>query len=315
MILTSQTGILLRVILILAILLRIVGLWQEVSTQETENIRLALLPLLEISREVVNEGHGPPLYPFLLSAFNLISDQVEWLRLSSVLAGVFLVLWMFRLGSYWGNSLGNLSAFIIAVSPPFIKLSISLTPGIWSCLFSAMALYYFWRWLQTRRAEALFIYEVCLLLLLYTSNIGIAWFVAFNALFLATALFHPAFYEVFRKHWWVNQVLLSFFYLPWLLHLPGPSGQVEPADPIPLTLMLTGLALLVPFTVHHLQAARTIESRPEAMRHVSLVILTPVICLSGMYTPGLVSAGIPLTLLVGWSIIQVAPKKEEFKAF
>ncbi len=310
MILLNQSGILLRIILVLAILLRIVWIWQEVSAPEAENIRLALLPMFEIPLELADKGHQPPLYPFLLSAFALLSDHPVWLRLSSVLAGVFLVIWMFRLGSYWGTNVGNMAALIAALLPPFIQLSVTLTHGIWACLFAAMALYYFWRWVQTRRAEALFVYEVCLLLLLYTAYIGLAWFAAFNILFLAAAVFHRAFYEVFCKRWWVNQLLLVFFYLPWILQMPGQSGRPEAAGPLPAPVLLAGLACFLLLAVHHLRSVRRIESRPEVMRHVSLAFLPPIVMAGGLHAGGLASAGIPLTLLAGWSIIQVLPQKE-----
>ncbi len=287
----------LSTILLLALALRLWAVFQnpELSSTETQNINNSLLPFYDIAFHLAHHDVQPPLYPLLLSSISIFSSHELWLRLSSIALGLYLVYWCGRLGSYWNPKTGLITAFIIAVSPPFIWASIEITHVTWLTLLGVMTLYYFWQWIQTRRFESLLIYEALILMTLYTSYAGLIWLIAFNLAFFGSYWVHNAFYQIFWKRWLINQTLLLLLYLPWAIYLPEqiqrlkaslPSTEASPSL-VELTILTT---FFLGLSIFHWKKIRWPKAPSIASRHLSLIIITTLMLASSTVPSKIISA-------------------------
>ena len=169
----------------------------------------------------------PPLYYFLLHGWGLISQELGWLRLLSLILsiGVVLVsyLWMCR---FAGRQVGLFTAFIVAISPLQIYHAQDLRPYALLSLTILSYWYFFLRLWQDGKKQQVFNWMgliLASLASLYTHNLA------------GFMLLPPYFFLLFRKNWkWLlklgslHSVTLLLF-LPWLMVLPGQIEKIQTA--------------------------------------------------------------------------------------
>ena len=169
----------------------------------------------------------PPLYYFLLHGWGLVSQELGWLRLLSLILSIGVVivsyLWMCRLA---GRQVGLLTAFIVAISPLQIYHAQDLRPYALLSLTILSYWYFFLRlWQDGKKQQVLNWIGLILASLasLYTHNLA------------GFMLLPPYFFLLFRKNWkWLLKLgglhlITLLFFLPWLMVLPGQIEKIQTA--------------------------------------------------------------------------------------
>jgi len=133
------------------------------------SLEIARLPFLEAMIAIVKDVHGPVYYG-LLNRVVWVFGDAEWsLRMISVLASIGTVIFVWLLADkLFGRVSGNLTAFLVAISPYFLQSSNEVRSySLLACL-SVASIYFF----ITDRRRLYFFVTVALI---YTEHLG--WFV------------------------------------------------------------------------------------------------------------------------------------------
>lgn len=120
----------------------------------------------------VLQHHHPPANFYLLHLMQSVSVEPLWLRLPSLMAGLYLVWISARLARTWvGPREGLIVAFIVAFGPPFVELSRVCRNYSPALAMMVTALYFFARYFRERRGRDLLwfsLFECLAILWLYS---------------------------------------------------------------------------------------------------------------------------------------------------
>lgn len=155
-----------------------------------------------------------PLLGEALSALHALGVSADGARLAMAGVSAALCAWLWRLGSLYRRWAGWALGLAMLLALTLSGAAFRLSPAPLSALFGAMALYYWVRWLQTRRAEAAAAWHVGLLLALYAHAGATLLWAGIALAFWLTRWRNPGFYEVFRRRWAWHHALIALLWLP-----------------------------------------------------------------------------------------------------
>jgi mannosyltransferase len=221
--------LLLAGIFILAAVLRVIVICsRNIQYDDAFSYFLAKQSISEIIKGTAADTM-PPLYYFLLHFWQLISKEIWFLRLLSVLMSLgaitFLFLFLFRafdpIAGLWG-------AFFAAISP--IQIYHAQDIRMYALLaFCGMAYLFFfylsWNSVnKTSRGKWIWVGLIVFGLgTMYTHNLGIFWIIS------------PIFFLVFKRDWkylWKflgSLLIIGMLSLPWLVFVPGQMQKIQTA--------------------------------------------------------------------------------------
>lgn len=243
-------------IVLLALITRAYGIEANgLRTDETYSLGMASRTIPDLYRTVVVEGHDatPPTFNLILHFIRLLSQELWFIRLVSVLSGVGLVWATFQLAKMlFGFKTAALSALLLAISPFAIEFSQVARAYSLSSLLAFLSVSYFARMrLSPHRRSLSWLYVITTLGALSTHYLTFL-LVVFENLVVGVLVIVRRLSRHALWRWVRLQIVLALASLPllWLAlsripaSAPG-SGQTWLAEPSPLgmvrTLILWGI--------------------------------------------------------------------------
>ena len=206
-------------VLIAAAVLRFLFLTEHsLWVDELFSLRFAHLHLSELLPELVANDNHPPLYYALLHFWiQAFGDSEFAIRSLSVLFGVLMVVFVYKLGALlYDKQTGLLAALVISIA----KFSIyySQEARMYSLLpfLATVSIYYFWNLIHNPTVKNVVSYIASTILLLYTHSYGIFIVIAQNSYLLMLWLLdaHRAF-ELKPIRWAALQLVVLVAFMPW----------------------------------------------------------------------------------------------------
>jgi len=214
------------VLFAIAFLLRLPGSGRPAVGDENFAVGAVERTLEGIVQELVSRDAHPPLYFFLLQLWGLVSQELWWLRMLSVILGALTCVLVYQIGSVaFGRDVARYAFLFVTLSPLLIFISQYLRSYALSVFLSAAIVFIVIRILQAEESRTfltrLAVYMVLLVLAVYTFY-GSFFFVLGINLFLLG-------YYATREPRRLAPVVLSLViagaaYLPWL---PLQIAQME----------------------------------------------------------------------------------------
>ena len=204
--------LLFTIILILAMVLRVIGLDRHgLSLDEANSVIVAQGSLHELLSGLVKDAH-PPLYYLILCLWMKLFGGGEFaIRFFSLILGLILIIMLYRVGSsFFSPLVGLVAAFIATTNPMNIFYAQNARMYTILPLLGLLSILFLLRALEEGKISAWIGYSISSVAALYTHNYGlfilpIGWF-----LFLRKANY-PKF-----KRFFLSQLAILFLYLPWL---------------------------------------------------------------------------------------------------
>ncbi|HYM82121.1 MAG TPA: glycosyltransferase family 39 protein [Candidatus Limnocylindria bacterium] len=136
---------------------------------EIYTLWVARLPLDRLLATVAADVH-PPLHFLLVAAWRAIGGESDvWIRSLSVVAGVATVAALIQLGrTMAGPTAGLLAAALLTLHRTHVFFSTESRAYALLWLWLTLAVWFAWRWLETRRPRDGAVYVVCAVAALYT---------------------------------------------------------------------------------------------------------------------------------------------------
>jgi mannosyltransferase len=221
--------LLLAGIFILAAVLRVIAISsRNIQYDDAFSYFLAKQSFSEIIKGTAADTM-PPLYYFLLHLWQLISKEIWFLRLLSILLSLGAITFLFLLLLRAINPIAGLwGAFFAAISP--LQIYHAQDIRMYALLaFCGMAYLYFFfsTWNSVNKAKRGIWNWVGLIFFglgtMYTHNLGIFWIIC------------PIFFLVFKRDWkylwkfFASIFLIGMLSLPWLVFLPGQMQKIQTA--------------------------------------------------------------------------------------
>ncbi len=242
---TSRRWLLL--ILVLAALLRCIGIaTRSINYDDAFSFFLSQQSLSEIVRGTAADTM-PPLYYFLLHIWMLVSRELWWLRLLSVLLSLGMVLWTYAwVARLAGSKAGLWAAAFTAVSPFQIYHAQDLRMY---ALLGLSQLGYFWFFTRIWQSEKTRRWDWAGLILcgtaaMYSHNLAIFG--------LATADLFLLLRREWKKLWalMAAQAVIGALALPWLWMVPGQVEKIQRAFWTPRPGLADIIQAILVFNVH-----------------------------------------------------------------
>lgn len=196
-------------ILFLGLILRLVNLNQSLWLDEATQVLLSKDSLGSIIFQRGADFH-PPLSYILLHFWIFFGSSEIWLRLLSVIFGVFTIWVVYKLAcEIFDNKIGILSAFFISIAPYHIYYSQEIRMYAEATFFACVSMYYFYKISKKQKTIDSLRYIIFSAALIYTH---------YDGFFLVFAQFV---YLIFLKRFLLQAFIKrSFFvfllFLPWL---------------------------------------------------------------------------------------------------
>lgn len=233
---TRQILFLATLILLVAFGLRLHRLaLDSVWWDEGFSVWMARLPLAEMFNATAHDAH-PPLYYMILHGWRAcVGDEEFALRMLSVLCGVLIVTFAFRLGAEVGEARAALAAAaLVATARLQVGWSQEIRMYAPAALWATIALWAAAR-LLTRRTSAWWMVAVLALsnaagLLTFYLYVGVL--LVQNLAFLYSFVISRWRWDLLRR-WVIAQVGGALVFLPWLLYaLPRLPSWASPQMPV-----------------------------------------------------------------------------------
>ncbi|MFQ6001473.1 MAG: glycosyltransferase family 39 protein [Anaerolineae bacterium] len=218
--------VLLCAILLLALALRSFRLdGQSLWSDEGVSVALAQRDIATIARDAAHDIH-PPLYYYLLHLWvRLFGTSEMAVRSLSVLCGLLLVLFTYRLGiALFDDRVALVASFLAAISPFQIYYSQETRMYILLALQGAMSLFLFLKFARATKEEdaaslwpTVAFYTLVITSALYTHYFAFTIFLVANVAYALWLLLTPS-ARKWRASllWSLSQLLVILLYLPWL---------------------------------------------------------------------------------------------------
>ncbi len=242
-------------ILLLGLLLRLIG--SSVRALQYDDVFSIFLAKQGLSAILAGTAADtmPPLYFYFLHFWMVLSQEVWFIRLLSVLLSLGVVAWLYALVNYLaGRSAANWAALLAAVSPLQIYHAQDVRMYALLVLAQVGYLYFFARLFippavpapgitKPKHRKAVWVGLIaCGTAAMYSHNVAVFGLVASNV------------YLLFRRDWKGSvrllcaQSLIGLFALPWLLLLPGQIAKVQHAWSLPRPGLIEILQAILMFT-------------------------------------------------------------------
>lgn len=271
---------------------------RELQYDDVFSIFLSRLSLVEIVKGTAADTM-PPLYYFLLHIWMMVSQEVWFIRLLSVLLSLLAIYLLYRLGQQWlGSEAASWAAILAAVSPLLIYHGQDVRMYALLVVAQLGYMWFFTRaWKQTelgkptRRSWLGLV--LCGAAAMYSHNVAVF------------ALVVPDLFLLLRRQWRLlgrlaaAQASIGVLALPWLLLIPDQVAKVQKAwtlpqpgvveilqaavmftSSLPLPVPLLALALLLTlqiFIMLGLELRRSSQGSPGDRPGISLFLLLLVV--------------------------------------
>lgn len=205
----------LGVIFILALAARVIVVLNTDSYwfDEVVSLEIAKKGIVESWQYLRNENNPPLHYWFLHFWVNIFGDNEKAVRMSSVLFGVLDVLAIYLLAEAMTKKkvAGLAAAFLVTCSSFQIYLSMDARMYAMLAFFVIMSCYFFWQIISNTGSKYFwFMYLLMSLAALYIHLTAIFVLIAQN-------LFIIFYHKMLKWQQWIwGQLLILFFYSPWL---------------------------------------------------------------------------------------------------
>jgi 4-amino-4-deoxy-L-arabinose transferase-like glycosyltransferase len=181
---------------------------------------LGILQARDLRVSMIEKNTVPPLYIFFLHYWNRITDSEFGLRLPSLIFGSISILMTYLLGKLlFAEKVGLISAFLLAISPFHIYYSQEARMYSMVVCFTLFSIFFLIKSLRERKLSFWLGYIIFNLLNIYLHYIGLFIWLAQNIFFL---LFYRKSEKNLKKIWLSGNLLILFFFLPWLTLLFAP---------------------------------------------------------------------------------------------
>jgi 4-amino-4-deoxy-L-arabinose transferase-like glycosyltransferase len=242
----KQWGML-AAVLVIGLVLRCIainarGIWYD----DAFSIFLAERSLVEIIHGTAADTM-PPLYYFLLHAWQAIGNSIAWIRLLNVTLSVAILVLLYLMGkALGGHAAGLAAAFLGAVSPLQIYHAQEVRMYVLLALTQLGYAWFFLRILQAQNEGRSDGWAWAGLLVS-----GTAAMYSHNLAVFALAV--PTFYLVIQRRWrllgriLLVQALIGILALPWLLLVPGQINKIQQAFWTPRPCLVEILQALILF--------------------------------------------------------------------
>ncbi len=214
-----QTAIILTLIILIALAFRLGAVLTPGSFwfDEIISLKIAQHNIVD-SWQYLKWENNPPLHYWMLHAWiKLFGASEVALRLSSVLFSLLAIIALYFLGKLLFNKkTGLVTAFLAAVSSFQLFLSSDARMYPMLLLFSSLAAYFLWRWLNQQSLFSWLGYIIFTGLALYTHLTAVYLIVACNLYFL----YHYFYLKRLKPNWlkWLaSQIVIGVAFLPWLI--------------------------------------------------------------------------------------------------
>ena len=242
-------------ILLLGLLLRVIGL--SVRALQYDDVFSIFLAKQGLSAILAGTAADtmPPLYFYFLHFWMIVSQEVWFIRLLSVLLSLGVVTWLYALVNHLaGRSAANWAALLAAVSPLQIYHAQDVRMYALLVLAQTGYLYFFARLFippavfplegakPTHRKAVWVGLILCGTAAMYSHNVAVFGLASANV------------YLLLRRDWkgemrlLCAQSLIGLFALPWLLLLPGQIAKVQHAWSLPRPGLIEILQAILMFT-------------------------------------------------------------------
>lgn len=133
------------IVLIIASVLRLIGINQSLWLDEGISANVAKMPILEIIKNFSTNDFHPPFYYWFLNLWTKIGgNNVVFLRLSSILFSLITIYFIYLIGSKIKNKkIGILAALFLAVNPLFVYFSQELRMYAMATMWLTIGFYFF----------------------------------------------------------------------------------------------------------------------------------------------------------------------------
>jgi mannosyltransferase len=159
-------------------------------------------------------GSDGTTFIILLKGWMFLFHNDYFLRLFSVLCGVFSIIIIYYLGKFiFSRRIGILSALLLSISPLHVFYSQELTYYSLSVLLALASTYYFLKLLKSPSNSNSILYVILTLGFVYNHPIN-------PILIFVQNLFFYIFYykeESLKKRWLIIQLIIICFSLPWII--------------------------------------------------------------------------------------------------
>ena len=211
-------NVLLVIVIFLGIILRIYRLGkQNFWIDEVLVIEKSItLPSFKETLSWAINWMGPPFYNFLIHFWIKLFGHSEFsIRFLSVSFGAFTLLLIYKVGKkLFNEEVGLLSAYIMAISPLHIVYSQEGKMYTLLPFLGLLSIYFLYRALIKNKNHNWTIYFISTVLLIYTHNWGLFLVISENIFFLLLYLKGNK-YKFNIKKYFIIQLLIVLFYLPW----------------------------------------------------------------------------------------------------
>lgn len=227
----SNTGLrvfILLVVVLLGFVFRFSILDRDLMFDDLFSIYYASQPAAEVIQNAAYEVTQVPGYYMILKGWMTLFGSGEVaVRILSVLAGLgSVVVIYFFATAVFSRQVGVLSSVFVSFSSIHILLSEEVRAYTFVTLSALLSLYFFWKYIQTRRSLFLSLYTIVSIFLLYMHLQG--WFVIAAQNVFMIIYFKK--YNISLARWFVSQTVVVASFVPWLVYaiIPGiTSGAQE----------------------------------------------------------------------------------------
>lgn len=204
-------------IFIAAFILRLINIDRCFDVDEYKTFITSSLGFSAMFKRLLVDSH-PPLYNLILHFWLLISHSESWLRLISVISGVLVYLFLYRLNKVaLGSRIALLALGFSAILPQAVWNSQYIRAYSLSALFIVIGIYYFIRlFIYEEKNIKLWILSILFLLLsIHTFYFNILIIITINLFVWTYFKKRPIFY----KKWLISQIVLFTCFLPGIYFL------------------------------------------------------------------------------------------------
>ncbi|MBU0980264.1 MAG: glycosyltransferase family 39 protein [Nanoarchaeota archaeon] len=201
------------IILALALILRLISIGEPLYVDEAFTYTVAQSPSTALHATFSAEEH-PPLFNLLASFFRYLTGQVWALRLFSVFAGVATVMFAYlACRQLLSEKASLITAFLVSISPLFIKMSQQLRPYMLQPMLVFASMYFFLKAMRTDSKKAWAGYIIMAVLSGYTSHFSV---LMMAALLLVAVLFKKHFKSF--KNFIISEAVIALLLIPNLIY-------------------------------------------------------------------------------------------------
>lgn len=218
-----RTELIVGLILLLSLFLRIYDLdGESIWLDEGYSVGFAHVnPFQIIKIHAVSAPGPPPLYFIILHYWvTLFGDSEFSIRFPSALFGALATLLIYKVGNLiFGQDVGMLSAFLLALSSFHIRYSQEARMYSLMALLTLLSMYFFLKILEKRKLIDSIGYILSSILLMYTHPYGLFIILAQNLYVVPLFLFSKKSYTLTLKRWILLQFILFALFIPWSMIL------------------------------------------------------------------------------------------------